>query len=92
VRKLSVDVKVLGEGELTKKLSVTAHSFSKSAVEKIEAAGGTVVRLREPVERKKKRHKASAPVAEEPESAAKPEAEVEGEPEEAEAESPESGS
>ena len=34
---------------------MTAHSFSKSAVEKIEAAGGTVTRLREPVERKKKR-------------------------------------
>jgi large subunit ribosomal protein L15 len=68
IAKLSVDVKVLGEGELTKKLTVTAHSFSKSAVEKIEGAGGTVTRLREPVERKKKRHKASAPVAEEPES------------------------
>src|SRR5262249_561075 len=63
--KLSVDVKVLGEGELTKKLSVTAHSFSKSAGEKIEAGGGTVTRLREPVERKKKKHKASAPVADE---------------------------
>ena len=93
VRKLSVDVKVLGGGDLTKKLSVTGHSFSKSAVEKIEAAGGTVVRLREPIERKKKRHKASAPVAE-AEVAAEPEAEVdvEGEPEEAEAESPERGS
>jgi large subunit ribosomal protein L15 len=64
IAKLSVDVKVLGEGELTKKLSVTAHSFSKSAVEKIEAAGGAVTRLREPVERKKKKHKASAPAAE----------------------------
>ena len=64
IAKLSVDVKVLGEGELTKKLSVTAHSFSKSAVEKIEAAGGTVTRLREPVERKKKKHKASAPAVE----------------------------
>ena len=64
IAKLSVDVKILGEGELTKKLSVTAHSFSKSAVEKIEAAGGTVTRLREPVERKKKKHKATAPVAE----------------------------
>jgi large subunit ribosomal protein L15 len=92
VRKLSVDVKVLGGGDLTKKLSVTGHSFSKSAVEKIEAAGGTVVRLREPIERKKKRHKASAPVAEVPEVTADPEAEVEAEPEEAEAESPESGS
>jgi len=64
VAKLSVDVKILGEGELTKKLSVTAHSFSKSAAEKIEAAGGTVTRLREPVERKKKKHKVTAPVAE----------------------------
>ena len=69
VRKLSVDVKVLGEGELTKKLSVTAHSFSKSAVEKIEAAGGSVTRLKEPVERKRKRHKAAPAASEEPEEA-----------------------
>jgi large subunit ribosomal protein L15 len=68
VAKLKVDVKILGEGELTKKLSVTAHSFSKSAAEKIEAAGGTVTRLREPVERKRKRHKAAAPAVEEPEA------------------------
>ena len=70
IAKLSVDVKILGEGELTKKLSVTAHSFSKAAVEKIEAAGGTVMRLREPVERKKKKHKAkpATPVAEVEES------------------------
>jgi large subunit ribosomal protein L15 len=33
-------VKILGEGELTKKLEITAHSFSKSAAEKIEQAGG----------------------------------------------------
>ena len=68
ISKLSVDVKILGEGELTKKLSVTAHSFSKSAVEKIEAAGGTITRLREPVVRKRKKHKAVAPAAEEPEA------------------------
>jgi large subunit ribosomal protein L15 len=68
ISKLSVDVKILGEGELTKKLSVTAHSFSKSAVEKIEAAGGTVTRLREPVERKRKKHKASAPVVDDTEA------------------------
>jgi large subunit ribosomal protein L15 len=79
VRKLSVDVKVLGEGELTKKLSVTAHSFSKSAVEKIEAVGGSVTRLKEPVERKRKRHKAAAPAAEEPEAEA-PAGEDEAEP------------
>jgi ribosomal protein L15 len=46
VRSLKVDVKILGEGELTKPLTVVAHAFSRSAVEKIEAAGGTVVRLR----------------------------------------------
>jgi large subunit ribosomal protein L15 len=63
-RKLSVDVKILGQGELTKALTVTAHAFSRSALEKIEAAGGTVVRLREPVERRKKRHKATAPAPE----------------------------
>jgi large subunit ribosomal protein L15 len=69
IRKLSIDVKVLGEGELTKKLSVSAHGFSKSAIEKIEAAGGTVTWLRgEPVKKKRKRHKASAPVADEPET------------------------
>jgi large subunit ribosomal protein L15 len=70
VRKLSVDVKVLGQGELTKKLVVSAHRFSKSAVAKIEAAGGQAVWLREPVEpkkKKKKKHKPAAPVAVEPE-------------------------
>ena len=36
-------VKVLGRGELTKKLSVTAHSFSKAAQEKIAKAGGKAV-------------------------------------------------
>jgi large subunit ribosomal protein L15 len=66
VAKLHVDVKILGEGDLTKKLSVSAHGFSKSAVEKIEAAGGSVSWLRgEPVEKKKrkKKHKPSAPAA-----------------------------
>ena len=33
-------VKILGNGELTAKIDVTAHAFSKSAVAKIEAAGG----------------------------------------------------
>lgn len=39
------EVKILGDGELTKKLTVTAHRFSKSAEEKITAAGGTVIKL-----------------------------------------------
>jgi large subunit ribosomal protein L15 len=73
VSKLRIDVKVLGEGELTKALTVTAHSFSKTAVEKIEAAGGSVTWLREPVQKKrKKKHKAAAaaPEADEPETEA----------------------
>jgi large subunit ribosomal protein L15 len=37
-----VPVKVLGEGELGKALTVNAHGFSASAREKIEAAGGSV--------------------------------------------------
>jgi large subunit ribosomal protein L15 len=35
-------LKILGQGELKKSLTVVADRFSKSAVEKIEAAGGTV--------------------------------------------------
>ena len=37
----SVPVKILGQGELSKKLTVHAHGFSATAREKIEAAGGT---------------------------------------------------
>ena len=36
-----IPVKVLGRGELSKKLTIHAHGFSKSARERIEAAGGT---------------------------------------------------
>jgi large subunit ribosomal protein L15 len=36
-----IPVKVLGDGELTKKLTVRAHGFSKTARERIESAGGT---------------------------------------------------
>jgi len=41
-------IKVLGEGELTKALTVTVHKFSKSAIEKIEKAGGKAVALAAP--------------------------------------------
>jgi large subunit ribosomal protein L15 len=36
-----INVKILGEGDISKKLTVHAHGFSKSAREKIEGAGGT---------------------------------------------------
>ena len=47
IKNTRTDVKVLGNGDLTKKLNVTAHGFSAAAREKIEAAGGAVVALRE---------------------------------------------
>ena len=52
-------LKILGDGELTKKLTVSAHRFSKSALEKIENAGGKAVVLpgKTPVEEKKKQRK-----------------------------------
>jgi large subunit ribosomal protein L15 len=37
----NIPVKILGRGELTKKLTVHAHGFSKTARERIESAGGT---------------------------------------------------
>ena len=40
-RKRDIPVKILGRGELTKKLTVHAHEFSKTARERIESAGGT---------------------------------------------------
>ena len=71
IKNTRTDVKILGDGELKKKLSVTAHLFSASAREKIEKAGGTATALRPPREEKKRRRKKAAETpAEEPEAAA----------------------
>ena len=43
-----VRIKVLGSGEISKKLTVSAHAFSASAKEKIEKAGGSAVVLAAP--------------------------------------------
>ena len=40
VKQVKAGVKILGEGNLEKKLTVKANKFSKAAIEKIEAAGG----------------------------------------------------
>jgi large subunit ribosomal protein L15 len=40
IRKSATDLKVLGDGTLTKPLSIAAHKFSESALAKIQAAGG----------------------------------------------------
>ena len=45
ISKRSARVKILGVGDVSTKLSVTAHAFSASAKEKIEAAGGAVQTL-----------------------------------------------
>ena len=84
VKSSRIDVKILGQGELEKKLSVTAHAFSASAREKIEAAGGSVTALREPAEKKKRPRKAKPAEA----AQVEPEAEA-GEPEPEAAESEE---
>jgi large subunit ribosomal protein L15 len=49
VRKLDRPVKILGAGEVTRPLFVVADAFSKSAVAKIEAAGGTAQVIEFPV-------------------------------------------
>ena len=43
IRKLKDGLKVLGTGELKRAITVEAHLFSKSAIEKIQAAGGSAV-------------------------------------------------
>src|SRR5579875_586626 len=48
VKKLQAGLKILGNGELTRKLTVRAHVFSKSALEKIQKAGGTAEVIAKP--------------------------------------------
>jgi large subunit ribosomal protein L15 len=65
IKNTRTDVKILGDGDLKKKLAVTAHLFSKTAREKIESAGGKATALREPVEKKRKTRRAKPAAAEE---------------------------
>ena len=88
IKNSKTDVKILGQGELKKKLAVTAHAFSASAREKIEKAGGSATALREPVAKKKRARKAKPAEAEPASEQAEPEP---SEPA-AEAEAPESES
>jgi large subunit ribosomal protein L15 len=74
IKNTKTDVKLLGNGELKKKLTVRVHAISATAREKVEKAGGTVTLLREPKPKKAKHVKP------------KPAAEAEPEPEQAEAE------
>jgi large subunit ribosomal protein L15 len=67
IRNTRIDVKILGAGDLTKKLSVTAHGFSASAREKIEAAGGTATALKETKPKRAKTVTRRAAATDEPE-------------------------
>ncbi len=82
VRTLDKSMKILGSGEISTPLFVVADAFSKSAVAKIEAAGGTASVIEVPsapmaaigVDRE------PAPAAAEAEAAAEPEAEADAKP------------
>src|SRR2546429_4717703 len=67
IKNTRTDVKLLGVGEVTKKLTVRVHAISATAREKIEGAGGEVELLREPKAPKQRtrKKKAAAPPADE---------------------------
>ena len=66
IKNTRIDVKILGQGELTKKLAVTAHSFSRDRAREDREGRRHRDRAREPVEKKRRTRKAK-PAAAEPE-------------------------
>src|SRR5438093_3567295 len=64
LKNTKIDVKILGMGDVSKKLTVRVHAISASAREKIEKAGGTVELVREPKAKKAPKRKAAAAEAE----------------------------
>jgi len=60
IKNTKTDVKLLGNGELKKKLTVRVHAISATAREKVEKAGGTVSLLREAKRKKERAPKAQA--------------------------------
>ena len=67
IKNTKTDVKLLGNGELKKKLTVRVHAISATAREKVEAAGGSVSLLREPKQKKQKHPKPKPAAAAQPE-------------------------
>jgi large subunit ribosomal protein L15 len=89
IRNAKTEVKILGQGDLSKKLAVSAHAFSATAREKIEGAGGSVTPLKEPkVKRRRKKAARPAPQAAAPEPEAAEESETAAPRKAAEAEGP----
>jgi len=52
IKKKNLPVKILGDGNLTKPLTISAHKFSKKAEEKIKNSGGTIKKLQAEVQQK----------------------------------------
>ena len=82
IKNTRTDVKLLGSGELTKKLTIRVHAISATAREKVEGAGGKVELLREPKRKAPPKQRKRKPAAEPDESVevveeAAPEAEEE---------------
>ena len=88
LKNTKTDVKLLGNGDLEKKLTIRVHAISATARQKVEKAGGTVSLLKEPKLKKKKKHAKAkpavagrAPEAEVPETPAAEATESPAEPE-----------
>jgi large subunit ribosomal protein L15 len=81
IRNTRVDVKILGHGDLTKKLTVSAHRFSGTAREKIEAVGGTANALREDTKPTRSRNRRKIAAAKRAAGIATPAADEAPEPE-----------
>jgi large subunit ribosomal protein L15 len=63
LKNTKTNVKLLGNGELKKRLTIRVHAISATAREKVEQAGGTVSLLKEPKLKKKKKHAKAKPAA-----------------------------
>ncbi|HEY3541171.1 MAG TPA: 50S ribosomal protein L15 [Gaiellaceae bacterium] len=79
IKNTKTDVKLLGDGDVSKKLTVRVHAISATAREKIEAAGGTVELLREPKQKKARKHAAKPAAADDETTEATEEASAEEE-------------
>jgi large subunit ribosomal protein L15 len=92
IKKAKHDLVVLGSGELTKALTISAHRFTKGAAKKIEAAGGTMIEIAQKPTFNSQENKRSAgragnvarPVEEKPAKEAKPPKEAKAKKEKAE--------
>jgi len=50
IKKAKHDLVILGSGDITKSINISAHRFTKSAKEKIEKAGGSAVEIKKAAE------------------------------------------